>query len=63
MMKMYLKRYRKLEHLSPADVNVAVALVSGRRGSLFAVFVEPRSVSEEGVRVKDVEGSPTAFAR
>lgn len=32
-MKKYLKKYRKLEHLSPADANVSVALASGQRGS------------------------------
>jgi len=63
MMKKYLKMYQKLEHLSSADANVAVALASGRKGSLFVVFVEPRSVFEEGARVKGVEGSPMVFVR
>jgi len=62
-MKMYLKRYQKLEHLSPVGASVAGGLVSEKRGSSYAVFVEPRFVFEEGARVKDAEGSPMAFAR
>jgi hypothetical protein len=62
-MNLNLKMYRKLDLLNLAGENAAFVPVLGKRGSLFAVSAEPRSVSVVGAHAKDAGDSPMAFAR
>jgi len=62
-MNLNLKMYQKLERLNLADLSAAVATVLGKRGSLFAVSVEPRSVVAGGAHAKDAGDLPMGFVR